>query len=241
VGYRGIYVSSNPSWYAGYLVSRGGSGGAGLYVDGALWVTGAKTGYVVDLAVNDGTEALETGDVVVISGYAPAVSGQIPVIRVRKATAADSTSVAGVVDQPIEMRGPADGHEAPLPSPAADKATLVDGTAVQPGGRHRCLGSPPDQGRRERARSTSAICWCPRPIRATASSIAPGQRDRQGAERIARRHGDPCSCVAEIGGRDELEAEHAPQRAGSWRCSRVVGRRAGRGVHRQRPRRQGGP
>ena len=53
---------------------------------------------MVDVAYNDGTETLEKGDVVMISGYAEAVVGTIPVIKVQKATGAGATGVVGVVD-----------------------------------------------------------------------------------------------------------------------------------------------
>lgn len=68
-------------------------------IDGDLFVTGSKSGYVVDIAMNDGIETLETGDVVVITGVGPALLGEIPVVKVRKADEAATTAVVGVVDQ----------------------------------------------------------------------------------------------------------------------------------------------
>jgi len=44
--YRALYVSGVSGLYAAMVESRGGSGAPGLYVNGALYVTGAKTGYV---------------------------------------------------------------------------------------------------------------------------------------------------------------------------------------------------
>jgi hypothetical protein len=68
-------------------------------IDGDLVVTGSKSGYVVDIAQNDGADPLETGDVVVITGVGPAILGEIPVVKVRKADEAATTAVVGVVDQ----------------------------------------------------------------------------------------------------------------------------------------------
>lgn len=70
-----------------------------LSISGNLSVSGSKTGYVVDIAQNDDTVALEAGDVVVISGAGAPVVGQIPVVKVRRATAQEAGAVAGVVDQ----------------------------------------------------------------------------------------------------------------------------------------------
>ena len=77
-------------------------------IDGDLVVTGSKSGYIVDIAQNDGPEQLETGDVVVISGVGPAVLGEIPVVKVRKADEANTTAVIGVVDQVYQPDAPAD-------------------------------------------------------------------------------------------------------------------------------------
>jgi hypothetical protein len=130
--YRALYAVGNPSWYAAFIENPMGSTSVGLYVNGTMWVTGAKTGYVTDAAINEGPEPLETGDVVVIVGVAEPLVGQIPVIRVRKATAANSTAVAGVVDQGIGMQqGPQDKEA--IPGVLGHDASLADNTAIQPG------------------------------------------------------------------------------------------------------------
>jgi hypothetical protein len=72
---------------------------AGLVVKGNLTVNGSKTGYVVDAMLNVDKSPLEPGDVVVIVGSSEPVHGHIPVVTVKKATAAYDTGVAGVVDQ----------------------------------------------------------------------------------------------------------------------------------------------
>jgi len=98
----GVYGSSQNHYgvvartaYAAYaLVSFGD-----LYISGNLWATGAKGGYAVDVALNDDTQALEAGDVVVVTGVAAPVIGDIPVLQVKRADTASSTAVIGVVDK----------------------------------------------------------------------------------------------------------------------------------------------
>lgn len=70
-----------------------------VVVLGSLTVTGPKTGYVVDIALNDGPEALLPHDVVIITGVADPVVGSIPVPRVRRADQPHDTRVAGVVER----------------------------------------------------------------------------------------------------------------------------------------------
>jgi hypothetical protein len=130
--YRALYAKGAPAWYAGYIENPSGSTNTGLFVNGTLWVTGAKTGYVTDVAINDGPEPLETGDVVVITGAAKPIAGETPVIRVSKATTADSTAVAGVVDQGVAMQQGAQDAQA-IPGVVGHEAHLDDKTALQPG------------------------------------------------------------------------------------------------------------
>jgi hypothetical protein len=133
--FRGLAASSPSDDYAGFFNNRGGASGPGLYVNGTLMVTGAKSGYVVDLAVNAGPDALETGDVVVIAGYADPVLGEIPVIQVRRADEAASARIAGVVDQPFHVpTQPA--SDAPAEDPPYASAALAvqsAGTGIGPG------------------------------------------------------------------------------------------------------------
>lgn len=90
---------------AGVLGEAGSGGGsvAGYFrghvvVDGNLFATASKGGYVVDVARNAGSEPLTQGDLVVIAGVTDPVLGAIPVPLVRKADAEASTAVVGVVD-----------------------------------------------------------------------------------------------------------------------------------------------
>ncbi len=91
-----------------------------LYVHGTSTFVGAKTGYVVDVVMNDGNDPLELGDVVAITGAAPPVLGEIPVMKVRRATA-DTTSVVGVVDQ----------HYTPSAVPASKEAGAVAPSVIE--------------------------------------------------------------------------------------------------------------
>jgi len=103
---RAAYVGvqgDNP-YYGLWLDSLIAPDGYGIGTNGASYfgdyVTfgGGKSGYVVDIALNDGPESLEQGDVVVISGYDAPVVGNIPVVRVQRAGSAGSSAVMGVVD-----------------------------------------------------------------------------------------------------------------------------------------------
>ena len=101
-----------------------------LYVGGDLTVAGSKAGYIVDIALNASAQPLEQGDVVAIVGFDQPVIGQIPVVKVDKASAANATSVMGVVDV---LYTPCDKPEAELQSGEKcggfDHAT----TTIQPG------------------------------------------------------------------------------------------------------------
>jgi hypothetical protein len=106
----------------GYGVYSKGS----IYVEGNLYATGSKTGYVVEIAQNDDNVPLEAGDVVVISGAGAAVLGDIPVIKVRRAAAGEAGAVVGVVDQ----------HYTPTPpgkAPYEQSQNAVDDSAIGPG------------------------------------------------------------------------------------------------------------
>jgi hypothetical protein len=129
----GLYATSRFDDYAGMFVNRTGSAYPGLYVLGYTVTTGSKTGYVVDICLNDGPEALETGDVVVVTGFDEPVAGDIPVPRVRKATQAESTGVVGVVDQPFTLSAERIRGVGQLPHAAAASAQLGEGTAIGPG------------------------------------------------------------------------------------------------------------
>jgi hypothetical protein len=129
--YRGLYASSTPgaSYYAGYFKGRNSSS-AGVWIDGTLIATGSKAGYIVDVCLSDSPEPLEVGDVVAVVGAAEPIIGEIPVMRVRKATDRASGAVVGVVDQRFLTKST---REDSLPHPATVVARLAEGTAIRQG------------------------------------------------------------------------------------------------------------
>ena len=131
-GYRGVYSSSPSGSYAGYFTNRGGSSQAGVYVNGSLVVTGSKSGYVVDICINAGSEPLEPGDVVVVVGVADPVIGDIPVMQVVKATAENASAVVGVVDQRFVVEEE-NGERIATPVTAVSSSPSTTGNAIQPG------------------------------------------------------------------------------------------------------------
>jgi hypothetical protein len=111
---------------------------------GNLACAGSKTGYVADIAQNDDSTAITNGDVVAISGVGPAVLGEIPVIKVHRATDTDASAIIGVVDQHYLLDAQEslyeDGEIAPgeyltLVTLGAYKAIKVDASygAIKPG------------------------------------------------------------------------------------------------------------
>jgi hypothetical protein len=115
---------------AGVMGQAGGTGSvAGLFqgaviVDGNLVVTGSKSGYVVDVAINDGAEPLQTGDLVVVTGHGAPAVGEIPLLKVRRADSAGTRAVIGVVDA---------AYRAPRLGAAADESEDDDGDGMGPG------------------------------------------------------------------------------------------------------------
>lgn len=98
----GVFGKNESGTGIGVLGEGGGYGvysKGHLYVQGNIYATGSKSGYVVDIALNDDNVNLETGDLVIISGVASPIMGEIPIIKVRRASTQAATGVVGVVDQ----------------------------------------------------------------------------------------------------------------------------------------------
>ncbi len=129
-GYRGILASSATNYWAGYFNNRGGSLQPGVFVGGTLTVSGAKSGFVVDIARNEGPERLEVGDVVAVVGVDEPVLGEIPLLRVVRATAANAGAVVGVVDQRYTLVE-VEGERVVQPDGAAPR--LAAGNALETG------------------------------------------------------------------------------------------------------------
>lgn len=66
---------------------------------GDIVAAGSKGGYVVDVAQNDDSISLETGDLVVVSGVGNPIVGEIPLIEVQLTKIEDTTAILGVVDK----------------------------------------------------------------------------------------------------------------------------------------------
>lgn len=130
-----IDLQGNNTYYGLWVYSLIAPNGNGIYTNGASYFTdyvtfsAGKSGYVVDIALNDGSESLEKGDVVVISGYDTPVVGNIPVMRVQKAAEANATGVIGVVDV---LYVPC-GAEEPLEAGQVCGGFENDVTTIQPG------------------------------------------------------------------------------------------------------------
>ncbi|MBN1865905.1 hypothetical protein JW916_01310 [Candidatus Sumerlaeota bacterium] len=112
-----------------------------LSIGGNLTAGGSKAGYVVDIAQNDDTVALEAGDVVAVCGSGPPVLGGIPIVKVRRATASEAGAVVGVVDRafhpepqspPPDAPGAAKGEAAQDANSSA--APMYSATPIPPGG-----------------------------------------------------------------------------------------------------------
>ena len=131
-----LAIQGDNTYYALWAHSLIAPDGSGIYTDGESWFddyvifNGGKSGYVVDIARNGGSEPLERGDVVVISGYDTAVVGNIPVIVVTKATEANATGVVGVVDV---LYVPCDRPREELQSGQACGGFDTSVTTIQPG------------------------------------------------------------------------------------------------------------
>ena len=101
-----------------------------LNVFGYASFSGGKTGFVVDVAQNDESIPLQSGDLVAISGFGEPVLGEIPVIKVRRASAGELSAVVGVVDKHFVP------SEKPTLGPEGVETKLdylYEAKAVQPG------------------------------------------------------------------------------------------------------------
>ena len=123
-------------WYGvfsdGNMYTTGDLGVVGsLTVGGLATFNGGKVGYVVEIAQNDDTVALEAGDIVVISGVGPAVVGEIPVIKVRRALTGETSAVVGVVDQ---LYVPAPANSEAVANGEKKAESIVSNASIAPGG-----------------------------------------------------------------------------------------------------------
>lgn len=131
-----IADTASTSYYAAAVYNTNGNTYDGLYVQGEtylagyLTVGGGKSGYVVDIAYNAGSEPLERGDVVVVIGMDAPVVGEIPVMRVQKATPETASAIVGVVDVLFE---PCNRPAEELQAGEACGGYTPEVTTIQPG------------------------------------------------------------------------------------------------------------
>lgn len=112
----GVHGLANGQWGIGVWGKAQGQATWGVYcqgdlsVEGNMTVTGAKTGFMVDICMNDDGTSLECGEVVVISGVSEPVLGSIPVPLVRRVTDVNATGMIGVVDRLYQIRSDSPYH-----------------------------------------------------------------------------------------------------------------------------------
>jgi hypothetical protein len=140
-GKVGVFGKNEAEGGGGYGVFGWAPNGTGVKGHGAAWglyskgdmrvegyslFDGGKSGYVVEVARNASEKALETGDLVVITGAGPAVLGDIPVIGVSRATDQQAGAVVGIVDK----------HFAVVPKGSTDEErarSAISDSAIGPG------------------------------------------------------------------------------------------------------------
>jgi hypothetical protein len=73
------------------------------------------------VAINDDSEPLQSGDLVVVTGHDEPVIGEIPLLRVRRADSAGSRAIIGVVDAVHRMPEPDETAGAPAGEQGGDE------------------------------------------------------------------------------------------------------------------------
>jgi hypothetical protein len=126
--------NNSTGWPTAYFVNQAGGFGLGVTgdttLDGDLFVSGSKYGYVVDLVLNAGSETLERGDVVAVVGVDAPLLGEIPVMRVVKANADNASAIVGIVDK---LYQPCQKAAEELQAGETCGGYVGEATAIQPG------------------------------------------------------------------------------------------------------------
>jgi hypothetical protein len=126
----GVYGSCEYRWQRA-VYSKGD-----LEVDGSIYASDSKSGFVVDICLNDDGTSLKHGEVVVISGVAEPVLGTIPVPLVCRATGANATGIIGVVDRLYQTYSNSVHHPKMQGSTISEKepnGSLMEGMTIAPG------------------------------------------------------------------------------------------------------------
>ena len=114
--YRGIYANGKSGYYDGYFPDM-------IYAGGTV-VSGFGLASVV---LNDGSEALEPGDLVAFTGFIASDGSSGPTMGVTKVNGANSGAIIGVVQSAYVMEAPVEMQ--PLPT-AAEDAPAAPAAAV---------------------------------------------------------------------------------------------------------------
>ena len=123
---KGMGVAGHHKGGGWGVYGRSESGHAGVF-SGSLWVTGSCIGCVLTYAgLNDSSGALETGDLVALSGVSDPLAGTaVPLLRVQRADARNANTLVGVV----QSRGRAAGSQG-VPGHEMDNIVPADGPAA---------------------------------------------------------------------------------------------------------------
>jgi len=133
----GVFGStrSTDQW-AGAFHNLNGVYSPGLGVYGTSKFYGPVTfvmpmsGFVVNVALNAGTEPLERGDVVMVVGMDAPIIGEIPVMRVQRASPETAAGIVGIVDMLYEYYGKNSDDPAQLQSDGRFNPEI---STIQPG------------------------------------------------------------------------------------------------------------
>jgi hypothetical protein len=106
LGETGMGISAQHKGGGWGLYATSASGHAGVF-SGNIWVTGSCIGCVAAyVGLNDGPDALETGDLVAISGVGDPLAGaSVPLLQVQRAGANNAGALVGVVQSRARLAG----------------------------------------------------------------------------------------------------------------------------------------
>jgi hypothetical protein len=118
--YHGIYADGASGYCDAYFPDR-------IYAGGTI-ISGSGMSFI---ALNDGSEALEPGDLVALSGFVAADAFSEPVMAVAKVNGANSGAFVGVVQAAYVMEAPVE-MQPQVTAAEADAAGALDALAVAP-------------------------------------------------------------------------------------------------------------
>ena len=128
-------VGESTNWFGVWGETAQADNNYGLYTPDNLYsLNYHMSGAVMHVAQNGGSETLQPGDVVVFSGMtAPLEAGGPPIVQVARATSANSTAVAGVVYNRLDIKAVTGKWQADGQDAAAGLGVTIEGP-VPPAG-----------------------------------------------------------------------------------------------------------